>query len=484
MKAVFHTGVTVPWGQAISNRPWCLVPMGGKPLVEYWLEWAAGLGISEVRLVLGDGAGEVEAYCGDGSRWGLRITYGFLKKISDPEAFLRRSPEQWETGLLYIAGPVFPRRVHHPVSREETGQPAPRPEGSWQLRGAEGGIACFLSRDRAAIRAVMAGKPSDAARDWVDLGIEPLLLGDVNGYYELNMRLVKGEIVRYVRPGFGGGDGAYIGSNVIIPLSVELRPPLIIGNDCRIHPMAVIGPNAVIGNGVIVDRQTELSGSVVMDDTYLGRNLEIKDRVVNGTRLIAPADGAVIDIADPWLLAALTTPFRASDVLRAMGGWLGAVVLMLFQFIPFFVLYALLHVSGAGEYRLSRRIGTRARIFRMPFWVPVAETSLLNRVFTGLSLDLFPLMVLAVQGRLWLCGHAPLHPERDAELHARLRRYYPAAMGYHSLGGADGDRVTAMAEILYYERYRSPWEDLRIFARVLAGRLLIRLAGSGFGNGS
>ncbi len=478
MKAVFHTGVTVPWGEALGGRPWCLAPVGGKPLAEYWLEWAAELGASDVRLVLGDGADEVEAYCGDGSRWGLRITYGFLKKIADPEAYLRRSPEQWADGLLYIAAPVFPRRLQDLGADRESNTPAPGPQGAWLLRQAAGSPACFLSRDPAAVKAVLAGQQPGAVGDWATLGIEPVKLDDLNAYYELNMRLVQGEIARYVRPGFGGGDGACIGSNVSIPPSVELRPPLIIGNDCRIHPMAVIGPNAVIGNGVIVDRQTALSGSVVMDDTYLGRNLEIKDRVVSGGRLISPADGLVVDIADPWLLAPLAAPVRAADLLRAVGGWMGAVVLTLAQAIPFAVLVLLLRACGAGGYRLSPRLVTRARTRHLPFWSATGESSWLNRVFTSLSLDLFPLIALAALGRLWLCGHAPLHPERDADLHRRLRRYYPAAIGYHSLRGESGDRTTTTAEALYYERYHTPAEDLRLLVGVLAGRLLMRLSGS------
>jgi hypothetical protein len=191
-----------------------------------------------------------------------------------------------------------------------------------------------------------------------------------------------------------------------------------------------------------------------------------------------------MDIADPWLLAPLEAPIRAADLLRAVGGWMGAIGLALLQVVPFAVFYVLLRASGTGGFRLSPRLGTRSRIQRLPVWFSTDESSWLNRVFTGLSLDLFPLVALAALGRLWLCGHAPLHPERDAELHAQLRRYSPAAIGYHSLDISGSDRVTAMAEALYYERYRSPIEDLRILVRVLAGRLLVGLAGSDWGSGS
>ena len=476
MKAVFHTEVTAIWGEALGGRPWCLAPVGGKPLIEYWLEWAADLGVRDVRVVLGDGADEVEAFCGDGSRWGLQITYGFFRKIAEPEAYLRRLPGLWEEGLLYIAAPIFPRRLAVPNLETKSCSLSCLSEGIWTLPSSVGGVACFLSRNAAAVKTMMTEKQTAAGGDWAALGLDVVTLTDVQAYYELNMRLVRGEIIRYVPPGFGGRDGAYIGSNVIIPPSVELRPPLIIGNDCRIHPMAVIGPDTVIGNGVIVDRQTEISGSVIMDDTYLGRNLEIMDRVVNGSRLIAPDDGMVMDLADPWLLATLKEPIRVGDLVRAVLGWMGAVVLTVVYALPFIFFYLLLFVGG-GRFRLSPRLVTRQRIRRLPFWLGPDEWSRLNRAFHGLSLDLFPLIALAALGQLWLCGHALLHPERDADLRKRLRRYYPAAIGYHSLAITGGGRIPTPAEALYYERYRSPLEDLRILVRIIVGRLLMWMSG-------
>jgi acetyltransferase-like isoleucine patch superfamily enzyme len=478
MRAVFQTGVRAEWGEALSDRPWCMAPVGGKPLVEYWLEWAAESGAADVRLVLGDGADEVEAFCRDGSRWGLRITYGFFKAVSTPEAYLRRSPKHWEEGLLYIAAPVFPVRL-----KNRSADPAPlttaqQPGHAWLLQQQTGRPACFCSRDAAVIRAFINDQPPVRTCDWAELGCEPQVLDDLKAYYALNMRLVQGEIARYVPPGFGGGDHAFIGSNVIIPSSVELRPPLIIGNDCRIHPMAVIGPNAVIGNRVIVDRQTALSDSVILDDTYLGRNLDVTGRVVSGARLIVPENGTVVDIPDPWLLAPLQAPVRIGDLCRAATGWFAAVVLTLLLAFPFALFYLLIRLRGAGSFRISQRIGPRMRIQRLPFWTAADEDARLNRAFTGLSLDLFPLIALAACGRLWLCGHAPLHPERDAELRRRLRRYWPAAIGYHSMRLTSGDQPTAAAEALYYERHRTPFEDLRILVRVLTGRLLTRLSGA------
>lgn len=470
MKAVFHTGVPAAWGEALGDRPWCLAPVGGKPLIEYWLEWAADLGVADVRVVLGDGADEVEAYCGDGSRWGLKVAYGFLRDPTAPRAYLRRSPRQWLDGLLYVCGPVFPRRL--------TPLPWPKPEAGTTYRLDEGAdTVCLLSDKAPDIQAFLDGAPLSAPKPWSALALDPFPVRDIKAYYDLNMSLVGGDRSLYVPPGYLSRDGACIGYNVVIPPSVELRPPFSIGNDCRICPMAVIGPNAVIGNHVIVDRQTELADCIVLDGTYLGRNLEIKGKIVSGSRVVSVAEGVAVDIAEPWLLAQLESRARVGDAARAAVGWALAVGLVLLQAIPFAVLYPLVRLWGVGGYCRSERLGRGGRTLRLPVWLPAAGPSRLGRLFVGLGLDLFPLLVLAALGRLWLCGHAPLHAERDQALRQALHSYFPAAIAYHTRRGADGDRAAAAADALYYERYRSLAADVRLVARTLMGRFLDALAG-------
>jgi glucose-1-phosphate thymidylyltransferase len=52
-----------------------LVPVANKPILFYGLEAIADAGIKEVGVVVGDTAEEVRAAVGDGSSWGLTVTY-------------------------------------------------------------------------------------------------------------------------------------------------------------------------------------------------------------------------------------------------------------------------------------------------------------------------------------------------------------------------------------------------------------------------
>jgi glucose-1-phosphate thymidylyltransferase len=52
-----------------------LIPVANKPILFYGLEAIRDAGIRDVGIVVGSTAGEVQAACGDGSPWGLEITY-------------------------------------------------------------------------------------------------------------------------------------------------------------------------------------------------------------------------------------------------------------------------------------------------------------------------------------------------------------------------------------------------------------------------
>ncbi|MHB1390007.1 MAG: glucose-1-phosphate thymidylyltransferase [Thermoleophilia bacterium] len=52
-----------------------LVPVANKPVLFYGIESLRDAGIREIGIIVGDTAAEIEAAAGDGSRWGVKITY-------------------------------------------------------------------------------------------------------------------------------------------------------------------------------------------------------------------------------------------------------------------------------------------------------------------------------------------------------------------------------------------------------------------------
>ncbi len=52
-----------------------LVPLANKPILFYGIEAIAAAGIREVGIIVGDARADIEAAVGDGSRWGVAVTY-------------------------------------------------------------------------------------------------------------------------------------------------------------------------------------------------------------------------------------------------------------------------------------------------------------------------------------------------------------------------------------------------------------------------
>ena len=80
-------GVILHGGSGTRLRPLTytdvkqLLPLAGKPVSEYALLNLIDIGISEVNIIVGEiGEKEVREYYGDGSKWGIHITYTYQGK--------------------------------------------------------------------------------------------------------------------------------------------------------------------------------------------------------------------------------------------------------------------------------------------------------------------------------------------------------------------------------------------------------------------
>ncbi len=90
-----------------------LVPVGNKPVIDFGLEAIAAAGITEVGIIVGHTGPEIEAYVGDGSRYGITVTYvpqpeplGLAHAVLTAEEFLGRDDFVMYLGDNLIAGGI------------------------------------------------------------------------------------------------------------------------------------------------------------------------------------------------------------------------------------------------------------------------------------------------------------------------------------------------------------------------------------------
>jgi len=307
-----------------------LVPVANKPVLFYGIEALADAGIKEIGIVVGDTRDEIKAAVGDGSRWGVKVTYieqdaprGLAHAVLISEAFMGSDPFVMYLGDNLLnrgigsfvdefvreapAAQILLTRVPDPqmfgVAELENGRVVRLVEKPKEPKSdlALVGVYMFSS---AVFDSVKRIKPSfrneleitDAIQDLIDRGlsVRPHLVqgwwkdtGKLEDMLEAN-RLILDTVERRID---GRVDAesriegkVVIEAGAVVERSV-IRGPVVIGANARvIH--AYVGPFTSIGQGAeIRDSEIEhsivLEGSVITDldhrvgDSLIGKNAKI-----------------------------------------------------------------------------------------------------------------------------------------------------------------------------------------------------------------
>jgi glucose-1-phosphate thymidylyltransferase len=308
-----------------------LVPLANKPVLFYVLEDLVAAGVTDIGIVVGDTAAQIEAAVGDGSAFGCSVTYlrqdrpaGLAHAVITARDFLGDSPFVMYLGDNFIQGGIGEHaraflagdaaaylllyRVQNPqdfgVAEIEGGrvvrlEEKPRvPMSDLALVG----IYFFRAEIHAATLEI---KPSwrgeleitDAIQRLVDSGlpVRPQVLsgwwidtGKMEDMLDAN-RFVLQDIARRVDGTIG--KGTILQGNVVVEAGAivthsTLRGPLIIGADTRIEnsyigPFSAIGPNCVVRGSeiehtIIMERSQVLDVPYRIEDSLIGRDVTIE----------------------------------------------------------------------------------------------------------------------------------------------------------------------------------------------------------------
>ncbi len=307
-----------------------LVPIANKPVLFYGIEAIANAGIREIGIVVGDTQAEIRAAVGDGSRWGVTVTYieqdaprGLAHAVKISESFIGREPF-----VMYLGDNLLNKGITQFVQEFSRDAPAaqillarvPDPQmfGVAELR--DGKVVRLVEKpkepigDHALVGVYMFGpqvfesvnriRPSfrneleitDAIQDLIDRGltVRPQVVdgwwkdtGKLEDMLEANRliletfeRRIDGHVDAETRV-----EGkVVIEAGAVVERSV-IRGPAIIGRGARITH-AYIGPFTSIMNDVEI-QDTEIEHSIVLEcsslrdlanrvtDSLIGKNVKI-----------------------------------------------------------------------------------------------------------------------------------------------------------------------------------------------------------------
>jgi lipopolysaccharide/colanic/teichoic acid biosynthesis glycosyltransferase len=264
--------------------------------------------------------------------------------------------------------------------------------------------------------------------------------------------------------------GIWVGRNDAIHPRAQLAPPVCIGDDCFIGDNVELGPNVVIGANVIVDEQATITASTVLENTYVGRLVNLQDRIAAQPFLIDAVTGQATRVVDHFLLAE-NTPTAIGNVLTRAGDGLIACGALLIT-LPLAIVLALGALAASGRIiarlpRVGKRANQNFDLLRFQTRRADGTFNAIGRALNRWELDRWLEWWNVLRGDLAIVGVKPIAPDTATALeedwqHKRFE-CYPGLTG---LWYTQLQRAATLEEILvtdaYYAATRCRRDDLRI----------------------
>ncbi|MCP5093995.1 MAG: hypothetical protein GY943_00425 [Chloroflexi bacterium] len=449
-----------------ESIPSPMMPILSRPALLYPIELLARQGCKDFLISLHNFPGYIESFLGTGRRWGVSLTYilqqavlgtgGMVKQarsflhepflvlpadrivdfdVDDLVAHHRRNG-RIVTAIVHSQGPENGRvfqveqgsivglHTHIDTKKRyfETGAYLFEPEALRWIP--ENG---YFDIYRQLIPALWQAGEDVAA--YVSSGFwNPMCTFDA--YYETQMSFInkpkqqdgnQPALMDSWQDGKEMAPGIRVGRNHVIHPSVRLAAPVFIGNNCYIGRDVELGSGTVIGSNVAIDDGATVSQSVILDNTYVGRLVNLNLRLVQQSLVVDLPSGISTEIEDHFLLG------HTYQSVAEAGGHaffdksiaLLGLVLTLWLTIPIsllawlvtgtvFVKVPRFHKPGVGKQKMDEEKPGRFFLHRFATRKGDGRLTSFGRFLQKWDLHRLPELWNVVSGELMLVGVKPL----------------------------------------------------------------------------
>ena len=422
---MFAVVVATGWSQALQqsgeSRAACMAPFLGRPFLQHVVEKIAGMGITQLEMILSHLPQDIEQFMGDGTRWGISCRFHLAMDHHKPYATL-------PAVLLNCQGPGLLAHADRLPVFEPGEAPGPQKAEQEALFCSEGGEAfsgwAFLDAKR--LRKV--------GPHWSEAELERMLLEEIPGRMEADAVLSCRDYASLCQSHWqvlnhGGAGllltgqevepGIWLSRNVSLHPTARLEPPVWIGEDCRVEQGVKLGPRATVMQGSLLDKRSSLVDSLVFPFSYVGQELEVEQAVVDRNRLVNFSLGASVQVGEAFILGSMERSGFKALLHNLFDRLLAALLLVLGS--PLLGLALLTRYLAKGKQTLF----TTSRVVKLPLegnpgqYAGFRLYSLTGRPRRGLDDIMYrflPGLFNVVKGDLSLAGLAPISPQSLARM--------------------------------------------------------------------
>ena len=321
------------------QRPKPMVPVANRPMMEHIVELLRRHSFTEVRATLYYLGDDIRNHFGDGSDFGIHISYSMEETPMGTAGSVKLCEEFVGDGTFLVisgdaltdidlsAAVAFHRergalatlvlaRLENPL---EYGIVVTNDDGrivrflekpSWGEVFSDTVNSGIYVLEPEVLRAIERGRPTDFSQDVFPALLKkgaPLYgyvaggywcdIGHLGAYRQAHEDLLRG-LVQVELPGRRLPGDIWVGRDTQIDPSAEIRGPVIIGDNCRIGPGARVLGYTVLGNNAIVHEQATIQRSIVWNNAYIGRGAMVSGAIVGEHAAVGHGcvvgDGAVL----------------------------------------------------------------------------------------------------------------------------------------------------------------------------------------------
>ena len=443
--------------QYFPNHPAYLLPFANKPAIEFALDYCFLSGIREVRIISDEESAVLRSQFRNGEMLGLNISYASASSSSSLKRIVQQNKSFCrDSGILIFSGLFLPEY--------DKRNPIELKIGDDEMKGCvfgDGGTAWYL---------IGRNKLNDLPSDWSvfrdDAPIGGVAVADIRDYYRQNMRLAGSDVEKYNLPGFSEGRNSFVGRDVRIPRSARVKSPVILGNGIQFGRGVFAGPNIVVGDNCIIDAGATVRDSIILGNTYVGRNLEISGKICCGNRIIDPESGFSFDNANESVVSDVEPDEYGNCPLYQR---FLAVLLLFLQTLPYAVLRPFLEFHSTLVDCLMA--GGWKRTLALYGYVLPGESAA-GRLFRRLTLEKYHLLPYAAAGKMRLVGNCLLEATEQNGLFIQdLPGYAPGIFSYSEYLGHENEPFQMELDEQYYAHVMDCWFNVKILTGILRRNL-------------
>ncbi|MEA1079589.1 NDP-sugar synthase [Marinobacter qingdaonensis] len=293
------------------NDRYCpaMLPVLGKPLLEHALEHCLGLGVETVFVVINAHAASVRAYFESGARWSLNIHYVLSRQDEPSNRVRQRIGRSLKGPFVAMRGDIW-HGLTPDFPCNDVGLPAPHSRLGYIAGQSSDERLEALGWQSICSTHIPASQPQAVHR--------PCTVRSLADYHSLSLATLEAVFADAEREQGAPASRLMLGAQTRVNHVSLDEGTAYIAEHSRVDIGAQLTGAVSVGRHCLIDRGTHIANSVLMDHTYVGAGLTVRNAIVDQDRIIRVDLDATMTIADSFLLWPNKLPVEGSWMSRIL----------------------------------------------------------------------------------------------------------------------------------------------------------------------